>query len=468
MENKEWGTGMFKFLVFLVDSAIVVFSIYISFLLLFNFSPRQENLRPFIDVIPFIVITYLLFMYIFGLNDLLKRSMAEAIYSIFLVVIALLVVTSFVTFFARGFAYPRSVLLLSPVIQFILLSIWRVFVWKINRKAHGIKDSMIIGEKSIEYLTRKILTKQKDLYNVKYICNGNSKKIDEYLEKVKVVFLCDDVDFKLKKSVLDYCLRTRKSIYIIPDMYDIALRNSTLNRADDIPILKVKKLGLTLEQKILKRILDIVVSLLGIIVTSPIMIIVVIAIKLSDGGNIFYKQERVTEGNRNFNVLKFRTMVMNAEQLTGPVLAGDDDPRITKIGKILRATRIDELPQFFNILFGDMSVVGPRPERPFFVEQFKEEIPDYKFRTIVKAGLTGLAQVLGKYSTTPEDKVRYDILYVRNYSIFLDLKLILQTIKIMFMKESSEGVHDDEEEFGEFMKEEFSEVTIDLDDTTSR
>ena len=133
------------------------------------------------------------------------------------------------------------------------------------------------------------------------------------------------------------------------------------------------------------------------------------------------------------------------------------------MGRILRATRIDELPQFFNILFGTMSVVGPRPERPFFVEQFKEEIPDYKYRTIVKAGLTGLAQVLGKYTTTPEDKVRYDILYVRNYSIFLDLKLILQTIKIMFMKESSEGVKEDVN-FNELMREEYSEVTIDLEE----
>jgi len=207
---------------------------------------------------------------------------------------------------------------------------------------------------------------------------------------------------------------------------------------------KVQKLGLNFEQLFFKRILDIIISIIGIVLTSPIMIIVSIIIKLTDGGNIFYKQERVTIGEKRFQVLKFRTMVMNAEKLTGPVLAGEDDPRITKIGKVMRATRIDELPQFFNILKGDMSVVGPRPERPFFVEKFKSEISDFKYRTLVKAGLTGVAQVMGKYTTTPEDKVRYDIIYIKNYSILLDLKLILQTIKIMFMKESSEGVALDE------------------------
>lgn len=462
MKKIQWGTQLFRFGTFVVDSIIVVCSVYLAFLLLFNFNPPEYNISPFIEIIPFIVIAYLIFMYVFGLEDLLKRSMSETIYSIFLSVGALFISTAFITFFARGFAYPRSVLIVSPIVQFILLSLWRTIVWKISRVNHGIKNSLIVGEQSIEYLTSKILTKQKDLYKVKYICDGKSKRLFSYLDKVEVVFLCNDVDLDLKKQIVDRCLMARKSIYIIPDIYEIALLNSKLNRADDIPILKVRKLGLTIEQRFFKRLLDIMVSLVGIIITSPIMVIVTIAIKLSDGGNIFYKQERVTEDEKVFNVLKFRTMVMNAEKLTGPVLAGDEDPRITKIGKILRATRLDELPQFFNILFGSMSVVGPRPERPFFVEQFKEEIPDYKYRTIVKAGLTGLAQVLGKYSTTPEDKVRYDIMYVRNYSILLDLKLILQTVKIMFMKESSEGVKDDMP-FDELMKEEFSEVTVDVD-----
>lgn len=463
MKRNSAVTELFKFGTFLVDSILIVTSVYISFLGLFEFNPPEYNIRPFIDIIPFIIIAYLVFMYVFGLSDLLKKSLGETIYSIGLTTIALFVTTAFITFFARGFAYPRRVLIVSTAVQFVILCLWRTVVWKLNRISHGVKDSLIIGNGSLEYLTKKILLKQKDLYNIKYICNSKSKSIESYVDEVDVVFICNDVDNQIKIKIVDSCLANRKSIYIIPDIYEIALLNSKLNRADDIPMFKVQKLGLTLEQRFFKRLLDIIISLIGIVITSPIMLLVVIAIKLNDGGNVFYGQERVTEDDKTFNVLKFRTMVMNAEKLTGPVLAGEEDPRITKVGKILRATRLDEIPQFFNILKGDMSVVGPRPERPFFVEQFKKEIPDYKYRTIVKAGLTGLAQVLGKYSTTPEDKVRYDILYIKNYSILLDLKLILQTIKIMFMKESSEGVKD-ELSLGELILNSNNEITIDVDE----
>ncbi|GFZ30516.1 sugar transferase [Clostridium zeae] len=460
MKRNNIVTEFFKFGTYFIDAVLVVFSVYLSFLIQFKSTPPDYNFNPFINIIPFIVIAYLIYMYVFGLGDLLKKSVTETIYSIGLTVAALFITTAGITFFARGFAYPRMVLVISTIVQFVILSIWRTVVWKINRSFHGVKECLVIGESSLEYLTKKILLKQRDLYKIKYICGSKSKNIDNYLDNVDVVFICNDVELNVKKKIVDSCLASRKSIYIIPDIYEIAILNSKLNRADDIPMFKVQKLGLTLEARFFKRLLDIIVSLVGIILSSPIMLIVIAAIKLSDGGTIFYKQERVTIDEKSFFVLKFRTMVMNAEKLTGPVLAGESDPRITKLGRILRATRLDELPQFFNILLGDMSVVGPRPERPFFVEQFKDEIPDYKYRTIVKAGLTGLAQVLGKYSTTPEDKARYDILYIKNYSILLDLKLILQTIKIMFMKESSEGLKDDLP-LTKLIKTTNAEITID-------
>jgi exopolysaccharide biosynthesis polyprenyl glycosylphosphotransferase len=460
MKRKNMGTELFKFATYFIDAVLVVFSVYLSFLIQFKSDPPEYNIAPFFNIIPFMVLAYLLYMYVFGLGDLLKKGIGETIYSIGLTVVALFITTAGITFFTRGFAYPRMVLVISTIVQFIILSVWRVVIWNISRRLHGVKECLIVGEGSLEYLTKKILMKQRDLYNIKYICGSKSKSLDQYVANVDVVFICNDVELNIKKKIVDNCLTSRKSIYIIPGIYEIAILNSKLNRADDIPMFKVKKLGLTLEARIFKRMLDIIVSLIGLILTSPIMIFVTIAIKLSDGGEIFYKQERVTIHERVFFVLKFRTMVMNAEKLTGPVLAGESDPRITKIGRILRATRIDELPQFFNILFGDMSVVGPRPERPFFVEQFKNEIPDYKYRTIVKAGLTGLAQVLGKYSTTPEDKAIYDILYIKNYSILLDLKLILQTIKIMFMRESSQGLKDDLP-LNKLIKSTNAEITID-------
>lgn len=459
--NNEFRAGLSEFLIYFVDVIIVLFSIYITFMLRYNFNPPSYNYDSFILSAPWIAIAYLVLMFVFGLNDILKQSLGETIYSVFLTIASLMFITAFITFFLRGFSYPRMVLILSTLTQFFLLSVWRGIVWKIRRRSHGIKNSLVIGNEATESISKKIILKQRDLYSIKYICSDKSKNLNKYLDEVEVVFMCNDIDLNLKKDVVDKCLTGRKSIYIIPDIYEIALLNSKLSKADDIPMLKVKKLGLTFEQKLLKRVLDLALSAIALVLASPVMLVMAVLIKNQDGGNVFYKQERVTEDEKTFDVLKFRTMVMNAEKLSGPVLAGEDDPRITKLGRFMRSTRIDEIPQIINILKGEMSLVGPRPERPFFVEQFKKEIPDYKYRTTVKAGLTGLAQVWGKYSTTPEDKVRYDIMYIKNYSILLDLKLILQTIKIMFMKESSAGVANEEYSLDNLAKAFSQEIIID-------
>ncbi len=462
MRNKRGSTDFFSFLLYFIDIIIVNLSIYVSFIIKFGFNPPEFNFKPFLDMIPFISISYLIFMYVFGLNDILKNTAFEMIYSISLTVISLLITTSFISFFLRNFSYPRSVLLISTIIQLAFLSFWRIVAWKISRLKHGVKNCLIVGDLSIEDLSKKILCKYKDIYNIKFICSSNSYNLFYFLDNVDIIFICSDVNAVTKNKIIERTISLNKSIYIIPDMYDIALLNSKLTRVDDIPLLKVPRIGMTIEERFFKRVLDIVVSIIGIIVFSPIMIIMSITIKVTDKGNVLYKQERLTIDNKIFNVLKFRTMVMNAEKLTGPVLAGEEDPRITKVGKFMRATRIDEIPQFFNILLGDMSVVGPRPERPYFVEKYNKEIEEYKYRTLVKAGLTGLAQVLGKYNTEARDKLRYDILYIKNYSMLLDLKIILQTIKIMFIKESSKGIKRDES-LNNILQKYNKEITIHRD-----
>jgi exopolysaccharide biosynthesis polyprenyl glycosylphosphotransferase len=461
MKNEKNVTELFKVFVYIVDIILVLSSIYLAFGLKFNFHIPNSNYEPFVGIIPFIILAYIIFMHVYGLSDILKFSFSETIYTTLLTVVSLFVTTAFITFFSRGFAYPRSVLVISSLIQFITLILWRIVVWKLKRKAHGIKDALVIGETEAEYVTRKLLLKQRDLYNVKYICSSNNGNLKRCLNEVEVVFICSDAKADIKRSIVDSCLVDRKSVYMLPDIYDIVLSKSKLDRIDDVPMFKVQKLGLTVEQKFLKRLIDVLLAAAGIIITAPVMIVAAIIIKLSDGGSPFYSQVRVTINEEKFKVLKFRTMVLNAEKLTGPVLAGENDPRITRFGKIMRTARIDELPQLFNVLAGSMSIVGPRPERPVFVEKFKEQIPDYKYRTLVKAGLSGLAQVLGKYNTTPEDKVRYDIMYIKNYSIMMDLKLILQTIKIMFMKGSTEGVKQEEVALGQLI----SDLDLDLEFT---
>ena len=193
------------------------------------------------------------------------------------------------------------------------------------------------------------------------------------------------------------------------------------------------------EQRLFKRIIDIIVSIAALLITSPVMLIIAIAIKIYDRGSVFFVQDRCTINGRIFKIHKFRSMIENAEQDGEVIPATDEDSRITPVGRFIRKTRLDELPQFIDILVGNMSVVGPRPERVEHVEQYIQEVPEFVYRMKVKGGLTGYAQIYGKYNTTAYDKLKLDLMYIQNYSVLLDLKLIVMTVKIMFMKESTEG-----------------------------
>lgn len=209
---------------------------------------------------------------------------------------------------------------------------------------------------------------------------------------------------------------------------------------DDIPMQRVTRMLLTAEQRVLKRILDIAVAVTALIILSPVMLITAVMIKLDSKGPVLYSQERVGLYGKTFFVHKFRSMKQDAEAKCGPVLAAEGDPRITKLGGFMRATRLDELPQLFNVLKGEMSIVGPRPERPFFVKQFIAQKPEYDYRHNVKPGITGLAQIAGKYNTSAYDKLIYDLLYIQDFSVKTDLMIMLQTFKVLLTKSSTEGV----------------------------
>mgnify|MGYP002604789871 CR=1 FL=1 len=227
---------------------------------------------------------------------------------------------------------------------------------------------------------------------------------------------------------------------MLPKISDIILRGSDDIHLFDTPLLLARNNGFSFEQKVMKRITDIAFSIILIVLTSPIMLITAIAIKLYDGGSPIHQQTRLTMGGKEFNVYKFRSMVMDAEKDGIARLAAEGDVRVTPIGKIIRRTRIDELPQLFNILRGDMSLVGPRPERPQIAAEYRTYMPEFDYRLKVKGGLTGFAQIYGKYNTTPYDKLKLDLMYIESYSVLFDMKLIFLTLKIMFTKESTEGV----------------------------
>ena len=263
------------------------------------------------------------------------------------------------------------------------------------------------------------------------------KKIDEH----EAVMLWD-LETSVRNRLHKYCYEKSKETYVSPKIVDIVLRGAVTLHFFDTPLMLTKSSPLEFEHLVVKRIFDILFALILTVILSPFMLITALCIKLYDRGPVLYKQTRCTVGNREFLIYKFRSMVVEAESDGVARLASRNDDRITPVGRVIRKIRFDELPQLFNVLKGDMSFVGPRPERPEIIEQYKQVMPEFAYRTKVKAGLTGYAQVYGKYNTLPYDKLKLDLFYIENFSVWLDLRLIILTLKTLFMPDSTEGVVD--------------------------
>lgn len=286
----------------------------------------------------------------------------------------------------------------------------------------------------------KKMNSRKDKYIIKQklnVSDGLDKIKKNIIQSQGVVIY--DVHSELRNVILKMCYENDIRAYSTTKISDILIRGAESLHLFDTPLLLYRNNGLNFEQRFVKRTMDIVVSLLMLIITSPIFLCAAIAIKMYDGGPVFYRQARYTLNGKVFNIYKFRSMIVDAEKDGKSQPATDHDPRITPVGRVLRATRLDELPQLIDILIGNMSLVGPRPERIEHVDKYSEDIPEFKYRLKVRGGLTGYAQLYGKYNTSPYDKLQLDLIYIQNYSIFLDIRLIFMTLKIMFMKESTEG-----------------------------
>ena len=261
----------------------------------------------------------------------------------------------------------------------------------------------------------------------------------EVMEEFDAAFLCG-IHSRERNIILKHCINHKIKLFMIPRIADVMMRGAEQIHMLHLPILKTQRYKPSIEYQIIKRTMDIVVSGIATIVLSPLFLITAIAVK-SDGGPAFYKQKRLTKDGKVFEILKFRSMRVDAEKYSGAVLsAGENDPRITKVGRIIRACRLDELPQLLNILKGDMSLVGPRPERPELQKEIEKEVPEFGLRLQTKAGLTGYAQVYGKYNTTFYDKLLMDLMYISKPSILEDFTIMLATVKILTSKESTEGV----------------------------
>ena len=337
--------------------------------------------------------------------------------------------------------YSPTVLVLMTLADAAAIVIWtmiyeQIYIWMYPPR----RMLMVYGDRSDYHLMEKMNARE-DKYEIKDMMSYR-QGFEQFKDRVKGFdgVIVGDMPSHDRNLILKYCFEHGIRTYAVPKVSDILLRSSDELTLFDSPLLLSRNGGLSIEQEFMKRTMDVVLCFAAAVITLPFFAVIGAAIKLTDGGPVFYKQVRLTKDRKEFEIYKFRTMIQNAEAESGARLASEKDPRILPVGRFLRATRLDELPQIYNILKGDMSIVGPRPERPELAAEIEAEIPEFRYRLKVKAGLTGYAQVYGKYNTTSYDKLKLDLTYIRNYSILLDLKLIIMTPKIMFMKESTEGV----------------------------
>ncbi len=336
---------------------------------------------------------------------------------------------------------PITPIMVVTGINICLVLVWTEASMKLYRKLFPPHRVLLVYGREKEEEARKKIIERKDKFSVMEGINAETE-LGQIWEKISVynTVLLWDVPNYIRNDILKECYGRRIRIYTMPSISDILLSGSEIMHFFDTPLFLIRSNALTVDQMVIKRIIDIVIAVLLLFLTSPIMLITAVVIKFYDGGPILYRQIRCSLFGKSFYIYKFRSMKVDAEKDGVARLAQKKDSRITPIGAFIRKVRIDELPQLFNVIKGDMSFVGPRPERPEIIEEYKEQLPEFPYRMKVKAGLTGYAQIYGKYNTVPYDKLKLDLYYIEHYSLWLDLKLLLLTIKIVLTPESTEGV----------------------------
>ena len=430
---------LFKTAFVLLELALVVGSFILAFYLLFGAdfpNMPKNNFGAFVDSVPLIVLAALIFVDLFEMTHFFRKTNVDIVTAAMRFSVLEGIAATAAAFFVRGFSVPRSVILLGTLLLFVATSIWGAAGLAISRWIYAKGRMVVVGNSPEE--SAQVVAKISGNLSALHVDLVGTCTCDDVallhrsIDDASEVLICPDVTDDCKVNIILYCTAWNKPVYVVPQLVEVAYLKTRLVQFSDMPAFMIDRLGLTFEQRLLKRGFDITVSLAVLVLVSPVMLAAALAVRLTSKGPAIYSQERVTRNNQIYRIYKFRSMRTDAESATGPVISGKADPRVTPVGRLLRRLKIDELPQFLNVLKGEMSVVGPRSERPFFVEQFEKDIPGYHQRFRVKAGITGFAQVAGSYDTLPEDKLRYDLIYIKNYSILLDLRLVLETVKVVF------------------------------------
>lgn len=367
---------------------------------------------------------------------------AEVIFSQIFALLAVNVITYLQNSVMSLHLLPVGPTATMTVLQALATFVWTVIASYIYKNIFAPRKLLVVhGERPVDDILQKFASR-KDKYTIEKCINiseGIGAVCAEATERYDAVVIWD-IDVQTRNEIMKFCYGKNIRVYIMPHISDVILKGSDMLNLFDTPIFLTREYVLTMDQRFFKRMIDLVCAVILAVITSPIMLVTAIAVKIYDGGPVLYKQVRVTRDNKEFKIMKFRSMRVDAEKDGVARLASKNDSRITPVGKFIRKVRIDELPQLFNIIKGEMSFIGPRPERPEIIKQYVEEMPEFAYRTKVKAGLAGYAQVYGKYNTTPYDKLKLDLTYIEKYSLWLDIKLMLLTLKILFSAESTEGV----------------------------
>ena len=422
---------------FLGNVIIVALSYYLIFYLKTYFgrpytAPNFQALRI---IIPWILISFIILYFVYRINQLMEVDFYEIFLGIVFSGTILALLTLAFSFFFRAFAFPRSAIIYSFLTQVIFLTGFNFIIYHLYIKLITPINLLFLTYDSQDKYLNYFQQAAGNRFKIQKF-ETKSKPFEEIEEKVNnfgFILIDNKIDTEIKEKILIKTITNEKKVYVVPGIYELLLLNTNTHFIGEFPILETNSLGPAWFEEFIKRTLDITTAIIALVFFSPLILIVSLLIVFESNLPIFFLQERAGAKGKVFKTIKFRTMIKDAEKYTGPVLSNENDPRITRIGKFLRKTGIDEIPQFINVLKGEMSVVGPRPERPEIISEIKKIIPEYDLRLNVKPGITGFAQLTGKYDTPFDKKLAMDMLYAKQkFTIVADLFVMLNTLKLFF------------------------------------
>jgi lipopolysaccharide/colanic/teichoic acid biosynthesis glycosyltransferase len=484
--SRRW-VGLFTLGVAAGDLVFLHLGFIGAFILRFGGFP-EENFQAYLVAAPGLTVIAVVFFLVYGLYDLRPQSWRSTASGL-IVALALFVGAGMgLSFLVRALALPRTVLALAWVLDLVLLLLWRSLVWQAARRVWGLERTVVVGplSEALEYVGKVEGGRGRPAFEVTAVVTGpeaedqplwwpaveTAEATGEVAAGVATaarregtrpgvgpipVFplealpsllggkeTCPDLILVTPSTAPDDKARviavasvTPTRVLLVPGYRDLLVLDTRMDQIDNTLVLQVGPAGIPPRLAWVKRVADIAGALAGLALTLPFYPVLALAVRLSSPGPVFYRQARVGARGRPYTLWKFRTMRHDAEAATGPALSQRDDPRVTSVGRFLRRYRLDELPQMLNVLTGSMSVVGPRPERPEFAREFAKAVPYYEQRQLLKPGLTGLAQLAGRYDLPAHEKLRYDLLYAKRYSLLLDLRILLLTAKVLLLGEEA-------------------------------